>query len=593
MSKKKKKKKRYGGFETLAMTRRLMAENLRGHAVKFTIAVCCMLVVAASTAAIAWFMREMVNGIFVERNSQAVWNVSLGIMIAYLAKGIATYFQTITMGSVGASIVARLQQRQFETLMTFGMGYFSGAHPSSFMTRLQHSARAARGIITLVATNFFRDLFTLIGLGIVMLYQDPAMSLVALAVLPIAIAGIWWIVRATRRIAAQEDEIMAAVTSAGTEAIQGLRVVKSFSMEPAINKRVGGSIERMERRSKALGRIVGLTSPMMETLGGLTIGLFIIYAGWQTLANDKSPGELMAFITAFLLAYEPAKRLANFNVQFQRQMVAVERMYNLLDKGVPEDQPHAGAGRFRIVEGRVSVENLSFSYKAGHPVLKNVSFTANPGERTALVGRSGAGKSTIVNLILQMFRHEEGTILIDGRDIKTVSLADLRAGIAYVTQDTFLFSGTIRDNILFGRPDASEEEVVEAARAANALPFIETFPEGFDTDIGENGGRLSGGQRQRIAIARALIKDAPILLFDEATSSLDGESERAVKNAESHLMAGRTSIIVAHRLSTIQQADKIVVLDSGSIVAVGTHDGLMRESQVYQALFSDPDVEKE
>ena len=567
MGKKKKERKRYGGFEALAMTRRLMAENLRGHTGKFIIAVGCMLVVAASTAAIAWLMREMVNGIFVERNSQAVLNVSLGIMIAYLAKGIATYFQTVTMGSVGASIVARLQQRQFETLMTFGMGYFSGAHPSSFMTRLQHSARAARGIITLVATNFFRDLFTLIGLGIVMLYQDPAMSLVALAVLPIAIAGIWWIVRATRRIAAQEDEIMAAVTSAGTEAIQGLRVVKSFSMEPAINKRVGGSIERMERRSKALGRIVGLTSPMMETLGGLTIGLFIIYAGWQTLANDKSPGELMAFITAFLLAYEPAKRLANFNVQFQRQMVAVERMYNLLDKGVPEDQPHAGQP-FRIVEGRVSVENLSFSYKAGHhPVLKNVSFTANPGERTALVGRSGAGKSTIVNLILQMFRHEEGTILIDGRDIKTVSLADLRAGIAYVTQDTFLFSGTIRDNILFGRPDASEDEVVEAARAANALPFIETFPEGFDTDIGENGGRLSGGQRQRIAIARALIKDAPILLFDEATSSLDGESERAVKNAESHLMAGRTSIIVAHRLSTIQQADKIVVLDSGSVVA--------------------------
>jgi ABC-type multidrug transport system fused ATPase/permease subunit len=255
---------------------------------------------------------------------------------------------------------------------------------------------------------------------------------------------------------------------------------------------------------------------------------------------------------------------------------------------VPEETLVEPREPFRITKGSIEFENVSFAYRKGHPVLADVSFSIAPGESVALVGRSGAGKSTIVNLILQMFRHKEGRILIDGRNIATVSLADLRSGIANVTQDTFLFSGSIRDNIRFGRPQATDEDVEEAAMAANASQFIRHFAEGFDTDIGENGNKLSGGQRQRIAIARALIKDAPILLFDEATSSLDGESERAVRSAESRLMAGRTTLIVAHRLSTIRQANKIILLDAGRVVAIGTHDSLLASNPIYQALFSDP-----
>lgn len=578
--------------ESLRLARRLIAENLRGNAAKFALAVSCLLVVAVSTASVAWLMREMINGIYVERDFQAVWVVSAAVMTAYMAKGAAAYLGSVTLGAVGAAIVASMQRRQFQTLMTFGMGYFSGAHPSTFMTRLQHGARAARSVVVLVTTNFFRDLFTLLGLGLVMFLQDPGMSLLVLAASPLAVWGVWWIVRRTRQVATREDEVTAAVTSVGTEAIEGLRVIKSFSMESAVNHRVGRSVEQMERRTNAIQRVTSLTSPLMETIGGLIIGMFVIYAGWQTLTNDKTPGEFMAFITSFLLAYEPAKRLANFNVQFQRQMVAVKRMYELLDKGVPEEAEAPGdIEPFRISSGHIKIEKLSFAYRKGRPVLRNVSFEVRPGEKVALVGRSGAGKSTIVNLILQMYRHSSGSILIDGRDIREMSLADLRAGIAYVTQDTFLFSGTVRDNILFGRPDATDEEIREAAEAANALPFIESLPDGLDSEVGENGGKLSGGQRQRLAIARALIKNAPVLLFDEATSSLDGEAERAVKNAESRLMQGRTAIIIAHRLSTIREADRIVVLDAGRVVAIGRHEDLIARNETYRALFLDPKAE--
>jgi ABC-type multidrug transport system fused ATPase/permease subunit len=580
-------KKSRSWFEAAQLVRRLMRENLRNHLPRFAIAVCCMVLIAASTAAVAWLMREMVNGIYVDREQTAIWMVSFGVMLAYLTKGVASYLQTVTLGAIGARIVANMQMRQFDKLLTFGMGYFSGAHPSSFMHRVQQSARASQSLVVLVSTNLFRDLLTLVGLGAVMFFQNPGMSLVALFALPMAIAGIWWISRLTREVASQEDEVTAAVSSAGTEAIEGLRIIKSFTMEPMVSEHVAKSVKRMENRTIAVRRITGLTTPMMETIGGIIIGLFIIYAGWQTLENGQLPGQFMAFITAFLLAYEPAKRLAHFRVQLNRHLITVERMYALLDKGTPEETLVESREPFRIIEGSIDFQNVSFAYRKGHPVLEDVSFSILPGESVALVGRSGAGKSTVVNLILQMFRHKEGRILIDGRDIATVSLPDLRSGIAYVTQDTFLFSGSIRDNIRFGRPQATDLEVEEAARAANASQFIKNFAEEFDTDVGENGNRLSGGQRQRIAIARALIKDAPILLLDEATSSLDGESERAVRSAESRLMAGRTTIVVAHRLSTIRQAKKIILLDAGRVVAIGTHDSLLASNNIYQALFSD------
>jgi ATP-binding cassette subfamily B protein len=543
-----------------------------------------MLVVAGSTACIAWLMRTMVNSIFVEGNRQAIWSVGAAIMAAFFAKGIAGYFQATIMGSVGAAIVANLQKRQFEKLMSLDVAHYAGMHPSKYIAKMLHSARAARSIITLVLTNFFRDALTLVGLAVVMFLQDPIMSLTALIGSPFIVFGISRIVRKTREIAKQEDDIVSNVTASASEAIQGMRVVKSFNLEDEMNRRVSSDIDRMEARQRRINNIVSATSPMMDIFAGLIIGTFIAYAGWQTLVYGKTPGEFMAFLAAFLLAYEPAKRLAGFQVQLQRQLVAVERMYSLLDAVDPEAT--SDGETFRAIAGHVRFDNVSFEYISRSPVLHGISFEALPDQKIALVGRSGAGKSTIFNLILGIYRSYTGTITIDGSDVANANLADLRASIAYVSQDTFLFSATVRDNIRFGRRDATEEAIVEAAKAANAWNFIEALPKGLDTLIGHNGSVLSGGERQRIAIARALIKDAPILLFDEATSALDGETEWAVRNAESHLVRGRTTIVIAHRLSTIKDADKIIVLDRGRVLAQGSHDELARSNATYRALFA-------
>ncbi len=570
---------------TAVIVRRLLKENLADHARPLAMAILCMLVVAGSTAAIAWLMRSMVNHIFVEGRQQAIWSVGAMVAGAFFARGVASYFAAVSMGSVGTAIVANLQKRQFDKLMSLDVAYYVGTHPAKYVAKMLHAARAARATITLVVTNIFRDALTLVGLIAVMVVQDPVMSLVALVGAPAIVGAVMHIVRKTREVARNEDENVSSVSVSVSEAIQGVRVVKSFNLENEMNRRVSRDIDHMESRQNRLIRIISLTSPMMDVFAGLAIGAFIVYAGWQTLSFGKTPGEFMSFIAAFLLAYEPAKRLAGFQVQLQRQLVAVNRMYELLDTP-DKDAVTIVEADFKPTRGHLKFDTVSFEYVSQSPVLHEVSFEALPGKKIALVGRSGAGKSTIFNLILGIYRRHHGSITIDGVDISGVGLADLRSGIAYVSQDTFLFTGTVRDNIRFGRQDASEEALIEAARAANALGFIEALPNGFDTIIGNNEGVLSGGERQRIAIARALVKDAPLLLLDEATSALDGETERAVKNAESHLVQGRTTVTIAHRLSTIKEADTIIVLDRGRVVGQGTHAELIGSNATYQSLFS-------
>jgi len=547
-----------------------------------------MLLVAGSTASIAWLTRSMVNSIFVEGNNDAVWMVGMAIMVAFSVKGISGYIQTVLMGSIGVAIAARLQQAQFAKLLKMNFAHFAGRAASGVVAKVVNSSRAARSVVVTVTTNIIRDAFTLLALTAVMIYQDPIMSMFALIAAPAIILGLYYIIKGVRAVTSAEGDVIAGVTVAGVEALQGLRVVKSFNMEAGMADRIGRAIDKMERRQNAINRISAITSPLFDVIGGVIIGSFVFYAGWQTLANDRTPGEFMAFITAFLLAFEPARRLGAMNVEVQRQIVHVRSMYELLDN--TDDVERVGSDIYpddtKIEAGRIEFQSVSFRYrKKGVPAISDISFSAQPGEIVAIVGRSGAGKSTLVNLILGLYQPDAGRILLDGHITTNISLQQLRENVAYVAQETFLFGGSIRENLLTGRGSASTEDMYEALKSAGALDFVQTLPDGLETDVGDNGSNLSGGQRQRISIARALLKDAPLLILDEATSALDGETERDVRSTLSKLGTNKTAIVIAHRLSTIQEADRVIVLDQGRVVADGPHHDLKESSAVYRSLF--------
>lgn len=574
--------------ETARLIWRLVFQYGLQYRARFAAAVFFMLLVAGSTAAIAWLTKSMVNGIFVDGNRAAVWSVGFAIMAAFAVKGVSGYFQTVLMGSIGLAITAKLQRAQFDKLLRMKIDHYSGKHAGGVVAKVINSARAARNIIVIVTTNLIRDAFTLIALTAVMVYQDPFMSIFVLLAAPIIIGGLYMLVRAIKRVTAAEADLIAGVNVIGVEALQGLKVVKSFNLEQEMGERIGRAIDKMEDRQNAINKISAIVSPMFDILGGVIIGSFVFYAGWQTLANDKTPGEFMAFITAFLLAFEPARRLGTMNVEIQRQIAAVKGLFDLLenDQDTETDTRLPTSPEFYASSGQVTFDSVGFSYgKKSAPTISDVSFEAKPGEIVAIVGRSGAGKSTIVNLILGLYRPMSGEIRLEGKSIVELSLEQLRRNVSYVAQDTFLFSGTIRDNVLFGNRDANDDQVVEALRSAGAMEFIDELTNGLDTEVGDNGGNFSGGQRQQISIARALLKNAPVLILDEATSALDGETERSVRSAISKLPKDRTAIIVAHRLTTIQEADKVIVVDKGRIVGQGTHKQLEDSNETYRSLF--------
>jgi len=568
----------------IVLIRRLFSENVRAYAGRYAIGFLFMGLAAGSTAANAWLMRDVVNGIFLERQLTLAWVIGGAVIAISVVKGFAAYGQTMVLTRVGSSIVSRLQRRIFDKILALGIEFHSQTHSSNFIAQISHNASAARSVIDLIVTSLGRDLLTVISLGAVMVIQDPIMAALALVVAPPVVYGVGRLVREARKLANSEYRAVTGIFQIAQEAVQGIRIVKAFNLETVMRGRIADAIAKVEERTIGIARVQAMASPLMETLGGICIGFVIMYAGWQVLAAGKTPGEFMSFITAFLLAYEPAKRLARLHITLTQSLAGVRRLYHLLDMPAEErDDPNAS--ELDAVAGEIRLEDLVFGYRRGKPVLNGVSLEAKSGELVALVGPSGGGKTTILNLILRFYDAWSGTIRLDGRDTREIRLHALRRQISLVSQDIFLFSGTVRDNILLGRPDAAESEIAEAARAANADGFIAELPAGYDTPIGENGVQLSGGQRQRIAIARAILKRAPVLLLDEATSALDTESERQVQIALDRLMSRQTTIVIAHRLSTIVRADRIYVIKDGRVVGAGTHASLIAESGVYADLF--------
>lgn len=571
--------------EIVQQVRRLVLENAVNEWPTFLISFLLLATVSAMTGLSAYLMKDVVNSVFVDRDSSAIVWVAAAVGTVFIVKGAASYANTVIVIKLSMRIVAKLQRKFFSRLLEQGLEFFTEQNSGGLMQRFNHNANAARNVIEMVAMTFWRDLFSLFSLILVMVIQNPTMSLVTLFIGPPAVLGVMYLMRRIKNMALDEVAQASAILAVLKNTLDNIRVVKAYTLEDQRKEEMAAAIRRVENRIVNINRISGLTVPLMETLGGLAIAAAILYGGSQVTSSGSDPGEFFSFVTAFIMAYEPARRLARFNVVFQRQMAGVRMFFEMIDlEG--EDRPLEGLTDIEVKVGNVRFEKVTFSYGKGIPALKEVDAEFKPGTMTALVGPSGAGKTTIFALLDRFYTPGSGQILIDGQDISQRTLDSVRRNIAVVTQDPLLFDGTIAENILMGRDGATEEEMIEAAKAANAHDFIVELPKGYDTPVGTAGGRFSGGQKQRISIARAIVRDAPILLLDEATSALDTLSEGVVQEALARLAEGRTTVAIAHRLSTIFDADQILVMDRGEIVERGTHEDLIEEAGLYQQLYT-------
>jgi len=571
-------------YPTYPLLRRLLVDEALGHWPRYASALAMMAIIACCTALSAYLLGTMINAAYVNKNYHEI--VALGVlaMTIFVVKALATYGSAVWLSWIGNRIVADNQQRMFDKLLQEDIGYFADRHSSEFIVRLSTGAASVSQTINLLITAVGRDLMSLIGLTFVMVYQDPIMSIAGLVVAPPAMILLRGMVRRVRGIARTQITGGTRIIETMQEALQGLRMVKAFGLEDEMRRRLAVNVVSVESESNKMARVANRAAPMMEIFAGFTVALAIMYGGYRVIYTGATPGEFFSFLAAFLLAYEPAKRLARLNLDLNNTLVGVRLLYEVIDSpaGEPldDDKPPLA-----LTAARLEFDDVGFSYQPGTPVLRGVSFIAERGAVTALVGASGGGKSTVLNLILRFYDIDSGRILIDGQNIAEVSLRSLRQEVAYVGQIVHMFRGTIRDNIALGKLGASEAEIVAAAKAAHAHDFVTGFPLGYDTPVGEHGLQLSGGQRQRIAIARALIKDAPIILLDEATASLDSESERVVQEAVGELCRGRTTLVIAHRLSTIMHADCILVVEDGLIVESGRHEELLRKGGRYASFY--------
>ncbi|HCL64946.1 MAG TPA: ABC transporter ATP-binding protein [Rhizobium sp.] len=556
-----------------AVLKRTIAENGRDHVGGYVFAIFCLVLVALSTAFTAWIMEAVVNEAFAKQRADVVWLICGSILLAFILRGLAGYGQAVTLSKIGNSIVASYQRRLFSHLMTLSLGYFSESRSAHLAAQISQNINGIRDVLNLTVTSMARDLLTLVALIGVMLFKDPVLTLIVFVVAPPLLYALRQISKRLRNATRESVIFNSHVLGAMQETVQGIAIVKAFTMEEELERKVSGTIEAAEKRGNRIARLSERTTPLTETFAGVAISSVLAYAAFRSIYGGVLPGAFFSFIAALLMAYEPAKRLAKLQVQMERAVVNARMIYEILDMQTHQhDRP--GAAELQVSAARIEFRGVKFAYANGEQVLKGIDFVAEGGKTTALVGPSGAGKSTVITLVPRFYDPDEGQILIDGQNIADVTKASLRKHLAYVSQQPYLFEGTIRDNIRYGRPDATDADIEEAAKLAYAHDFILAQPLGYDTPVGENGVTLSGGQRQRLSIARALVRNAPILLLDEATSALDTESEAAVQRALDVAMSGRTVVVIAHRLSTVIQADKIIVMQGGLIAEEGTHDAL-------------------
>lgn len=570
---------------TIALIFRLIRENSLVYWRRYALAFSLLGVTAATTAASAYILGRVINQAYVDRNFTGVAVLAGVIALLFTLKGLATYSSTVVLSQISNRIIAANQQRLFDKLMSESLEFFAARHSSDFINILTGGVNSVSQVLNLCINAIGRDLLSLIGLVIVMVWQDPIMSIFGLVIAPPAMFGLRKLVKRVREVASTQFGDSAQALETFQETVQGIRTVKAFTLEEQMRAKLAARIASVERMANKLARVTNRSSPLMETLGGLAISGTLIYAGYRVIETGAEPGQFFSFLTAFLLAYEPAKRLARLNIDLNSALIGVRMLFEIIDSP-PTERDDRGKPAIKLTQARIEFRNVTFAYRQPYNVLNGMNFVAEPGEVTALVGPSGGGKSTILALLLRFYDVTSGAIAVDGQSLDDVSRHSLRDNIAYVGQDIFLFRDTIRANIAHGRPNATDDDIVAAAKAACAHDFIMAFPLGYGSPVGEHGAQLSGGQRQRIAIARALLKNAPIVLLDEPTASLDSESEQQVHRAFRHLCRNRTTIVIAHRLHTITNANKILVIENGCITESGGHGDLLDLAGRYANFFN-------
>ena len=578
------------GISSRSPLSRLLLENFPEHRWRYLAAMVAMVVVATMTAATAWIMGSIIDSMTNPEERARILLVAGAVAGIFILRGLASYAQMVLMARAGNGIVAQKQTDLYRRLLDQEVGFFSSTESSDVLVRVTQSAQMARSVIDTVVTGFVRDLLTLVGLLVVMFWQQPMLSLVSLVVGPLALWGIRHILSRVRAVMSLELAGLAEVFRVVQETSTGTRVIKAFALEGPMIDRMETAVRSVEKRANKMVQLEAATTPLMDTIAGLAIASIVFLSTISIFGRSAgTPGQLMSFVTAFLMAYEPAKRLSRMRVTIEAGMVGVRMMYDLLDR--PRSMVEAvDAVDLPTGPGMIVVDNVSFSYGGSRRVLDGLSLSFPQGGTTALVGPSGSGKSTVLNLLLRLYDPDEGRILVDGNDLRQVRFSALRRKMSYVGQDTFLFSGTVRENLRLVRPEAEDAEIIEAARVANADEFIDALPQGYDTPIGENGVFLSGGQRQRLAIARAVMRRPEILLLDEATSALDSHSEALVRDALKQVTQGVTTVVVAHRLSTVLRADLICYLENGKLIETGCFEDLLARggkfSELYERQFS-------
>ena len=571
------------GDDALKTAKRLIKETIPKRKKIITASIVCMVGVSVFTAALAYTTKLIVNDVFVAKDAGAAIEVAIIVIFVSFSKSLFHYGNAVLQTVLNRSISSFYQKEAFQKTLRREISFFNGKHASDHMAQIRLYGMAAGQAVTAICSRFLTEVLTLVALFVVMFLQDALMTLYSIVIIPIIFGLVSFLSRKIRKVAKEETDLSGHYFAAGSEALAGVRTVKSYNLERKSIEKFNSSVDALEDRIFGISKVTAATHPIMEFLGGLVLGVFVIYAAWQTITYGKTPGEFTAFITAFLLAYQPASKISKLWVELQKSLTQSFFMFRLID--TKPKSVSCGNKSLQSGNGSVNFSDVSFGYENDEVSIDKVSFSLQPGDKVAIVGKSGAGKSTLVDLILGFYSPTDGMIEIGSMDISSISPMNLKNHIAFISQDVFLFDDTIEENIKDGFASASHEEIIAAVQSAQVDGFAEDFPLGLQTRVGANGSNLSGGQKQRVAIARGLLKRASIYIFDEATSALDVENEREIMTALLETLKNETVIFVTHRPALFEYVDKVLMLEKGRVVGFDEPSKIDKTSTEFRELF--------